>query len=608
MPLLEFIFLLATFAASACGKCYTPGPAFPVPNLSARYPSIETVTDKLDKAVNDILSSSEAWNRSTTSFSIQLASAKESLWSFYHTAPIQGRSDPLAVTGDTVFRIASISKTFTVYSILLQNGIHLDDPITKYLPDLAEEKNPFPYYPEWNQITIWSLASQLSGISRETGQEDLSSDKSLLADPLASGFPPLFDQELPPCQKNSSDRACTAEDVIETAKNRPRVFATNERSTYSNVAFVLLGLALENATGQTFPEIVTSSILTPLGMENTTITKPDDSVGNIPIGSNDWYRDLGVDASTGGIYSSANDLSKYLRSILSSTLLPQATTNAWMKPHSWTISGTESSTGMPWEMFRTTKLTRDGRAVDIITKGGSLNGYRSTIALVLEFGLGLTILVASPDEEAGGAINDLRENLIATLIPAVEEIVRADVRSNYAGWYGALVDFFKPLNPNWHVKISVDNMGPGLKIDEWISNGTDFLTVYGGLKGMPKDLSKWEARLLPTGIVRDGDKLDYEETWRVVTIQKKNWEDQPKIFADFCVTDVDVLMYGGYPLEEFVFKKREQDDKPTVNVVAMILGGLRRVLFKGEEGSEDYAREDGNMEIMENMKVLKALG
>jgi CubicO group peptidase (beta-lactamase class C family) len=73
------------------------------------------------------------------------------------------------------------------------------------------------------------------------------------------------------------------------------VFEVNDRSTYSNVAFSLLGLALERTTGKPYSEIISSSILEPLGMNHTTTRKPKDSDGIIPWGPNDWRRDLDSD-------------------------------------------------------------------------------------------------------------------------------------------------------------------------------------------------------------------------------------------------------------------------------------------------------------------------
>lgn len=160
--------------ALAIGSCYTPGPAFLTPKLTALDLQLERslLILKLNNLINDLLIGKErpdGWSPENTSFAIQLTSNQETLWESYHTASILGNytdSNPAPVSADTVFRIASISKTFTVYALLLENVIGLDDPITKYLPGLADVKQETPNSIKWDQITIRSLASQLSGIGR----------------------------------------------------------------------------------------------------------------------------------------------------------------------------------------------------------------------------------------------------------------------------------------------------------------------------------------------------------------------------------------------------------------------------------------------------------
>ena len=85
-------------------------------------------------------------------------------------------------------------------------------------------------------------------------------------------------------------------EIIGRARNRTKVFEANDRSTYSNVAFSLLGQVLEKATGKPYAEIIASLITGPLGMNNTGTTKPEDSAGIIPWGPiNDWAQELGPD-------------------------------------------------------------------------------------------------------------------------------------------------------------------------------------------------------------------------------------------------------------------------------------------------------------------------
>ncbi len=72
------------------------------------------------------------------------------------------------------------------------------------------------------------------------------------------------------------------------------MFAPNAKATYSNVAFILLGIVLENITGKSYEDLVKSNFFQPLGMQRSTITKPKDSDGIIPMMKNDWGADLGA--------------------------------------------------------------------------------------------------------------------------------------------------------------------------------------------------------------------------------------------------------------------------------------------------------------------------
>ena len=288
---------------------------------------------------------------------------------------------------------------------------------------------------------------------------------------------------------------------------------------------------------------------------------------------------------SGGIYASANDFSKYLQSILSSQLLPEAVTNAWMKPHSWT-SGTHSAYGMPWEILRSTKLTPDGRGIDIVTKGGALEKYFSTMAMMPEYGLGLTFLVAGDS----AALRDLQERIVATLVPAVEDLIRMEIKANYTGLWARFEDLWVgDPDMDFSLRFEVDDARAGIQVLDWVSNGTDFLSVYGRLKGMPEDLTQWEARLLPTGVyvsVEENDNL-IDEIWRLTAISKRTEDDQSKVFDDFCMTDVDTLMYNGVSLEEFHIVRGQGE------AGILYISGLRMLMFKAGPG---YIADRGTLQ------------
>ena len=175
MALIEILLtLVAPIVVNAA--CYNAGPAFPPVHRILYEKHFEQLRSELDNVISDILANPDGWTTNATSFAVQVTSANQSLWGSYYTAPILGEykdSEPTPVTGDTAFRIASISKSFTVYAALLESKIKFHDPITKYIPELADQqkRDPTPWDPdwdpEWDQITIQSLASQLSGIARE---------------------------------------------------------------------------------------------------------------------------------------------------------------------------------------------------------------------------------------------------------------------------------------------------------------------------------------------------------------------------------------------------------------------------------------------------------
>ena len=66
------------------------------------------------------------------------------------------------------------------------------------------------------------------------------------------------------------------------------MYEPNDRPTYSNVGFSLLGLVLERTSGSSYAEVIQARILDPLGMGNTSTEKPNDSLGIIPNRENDW--------------------------------------------------------------------------------------------------------------------------------------------------------------------------------------------------------------------------------------------------------------------------------------------------------------------------------
>lgn len=89
---------------------------------------------------------------------------------------------------------------------------------------------------------------------------------------------------------------------------------------------------------------------------------------------------------------------------------------------------------MPWEIPRSIKATPDGRPIEIVTKGGTLKGYFSVIALIPEFVLGVSILFAGEEK----VMLKVRENIIGALVREADRIARERLKHEFAGVFGTL--------------------------------------------------------------------------------------------------------------------------------------------------------------------------
>ena len=149
------------------------------------------------------------------------------------------------MTTNLHMRIGSETKTFTVTALLqlaAQGKLGLDDPIGRYVPGVVNG----------DTATLRELASMTSGIPSYTQVEPFFHD--LTSDPL---------------------RSFTPQQLLAYVAGEPALFPPGEGFDYSNTNTVLLGLVIEQVSGQSLPAYVEEHILKPLGMRDTAF--PTDS-------------------------------------------------------------------------------------------------------------------------------------------------------------------------------------------------------------------------------------------------------------------------------------------------------------------------------------------
>jgi len=169
-----FLVQLATANNSLCPLL---GPDFPPPRKISQNPRFRETINSFSNAIQQLVSTGNSsygpFDSANNTFSINVFSALSDapLYEYHYTAPLfsNGSVGTKTVNGDTVFRIGSISKLFTVFALLIEKGdVNLNDPVTKYVPELRNlPRDTVTDSVQWDDVTLGTLASHMSGIGRD---------------------------------------------------------------------------------------------------------------------------------------------------------------------------------------------------------------------------------------------------------------------------------------------------------------------------------------------------------------------------------------------------------------------------------------------------------
>lgn len=359
---------------------------------------------------------------------------------------------------------------------------------------------------------------------------------------------------------------CT--DLLGAVKAQIPIFAPNQQSTYSNVAFVLLGIVLARVSGRDYQSYIEAEIFEPLNMTKCTLSTPPDEAGVIPAGENYWDVDEGIQNPTGGFYASSTDLSKYLRYTLSKF---NGLTHAlnWFNPVSST-RGVNSFYGLPWEIYHTDRILQDSRrTVRFITKGGGLPGYSTVIILAPEYDLGFTILVAGNKE----MLLKLR-NIVTGFIRTAEDHAVQQLKERYEGTYVS-------SDPKLNSSVTLIADKRGLVITECVSNSSDVLHWGKEIAYIPEN---GFAQLVPTLLYRNAEEQKGEE-WRGQPVDHRSDHDR-QIWDDFCPTDIEGPLYAAVPINNMVFWDQDKHKRFQTLELSAFRVNLTRAHVENKAGEE----------------------
>nr|CAD01102.1 conserved hypothetical protein [Neurospora crassa] len=573
------LFLLAgvTHLALSTAKqnCPLYGPLFPKPTNLLQNAAIQAAAKSLDEIFLKYIDHDNTTGADHFSYAVEVFSGSEDtpLWSHYWTAPNLGVFNSTGVSRvdtHTVFRIGSITKIFTVLAFLATVGDRVwNDPVTKYLPELARlaEKTPggSMMVPDWEEVTLGSLASQTSGLMRDW-------------------FPPLPLEEFPPC---GTLPTCNRDQLFAGLGKLPPSFPTSSTPAYSDISFALLGYVAERITGKPFKTLVQDSVLTPLNLTHTFTSAPDDSLGIIPGNrhSTSWAFDLAEEAATGNMYTSAGDMSSLGRAIMRSALLKPAVTRRWLKPSVFT-SDPKSAVGMPWGIRQLDIGSNQSfQITHAFNKLGSLGAYTSLLAIIPDLDIGFSILAAG-DPPPGLAMY-IADTLTITYLSTMTYVARTEAGRMFSGQYRYMgnITVAVPNSPptnssnstppkytngtiierkrlNSSLTISTSPSTPGLILENWISNSTDMsfyaVAIGSNITDEYLDKIKPSVRLYPAGfseILPDGKgkRVAFKAVFEDLSLPERKPGLQ---MGTDCATWVGVtgVVYASRPLDLFTFE------------------------------------------------------
>jgi CubicO group peptidase (beta-lactamase class C family) len=195
-----------------------------------------------------------------------------------------------APDADSVFRIASMTKSFTAATVLLlrdEGELRLDDPVAQHVPELANLRGPTADSPV---ITIRHLLTMTAGFPTDDpwGDRQQGLDLDRFAELLRDGI--------------------------------SFAWAPGVRFEYSNLGYGILGRVITSVAGREYREVVRDRFLEPLGMRSTTYLEsevPEDRLVRGYVWRDDVFLDEPLDpygalASMGGVFTTVRDLSTWV--------------------------------------------------------------------------------------------------------------------------------------------------------------------------------------------------------------------------------------------------------------------------------------------------------
>ena len=278
-------------------------------------------------AVQKIDAAVEAWRSQSGAPALSLAVVVDNQLTLSKGYGLADLEKKVPARHDTVYRLASLTKSLTAIAVmqLVAGGkLDLDAPIQKYCPIFPEKQWP---------VTSRQLLTHLAGIRHNRWSET-----------------------------SSTQHFASINDSVKVFKDDALLFEPGTKYSYSTQGYVLLGCAIEGASGVPYFQYLHDHIFQPAGMTQTTLDDANLNIPNRAVGYRaglfgfswlKWLRgvhqapphDTSIKIPAGGLLSTVEDMARFAIAVMSGQLVqPDTLTTMWTKPK--TRDGKESQYGL----------------------------------------------------------------------------------------------------------------------------------------------------------------------------------------------------------------------------------------------------------------------
>jgi CubicO group peptidase (beta-lactamase class C family) len=289
----------------------------------------------------------------------------------------------VAVTADTVFPLASVSKQFLAAGVLVlaQEGkLVLDEKLSRYLAGTPEA---------WSEITVRQLLTHTSGLPRD--------------DPLGMDVVP-------------SDRA-----LFQSVAKLELAAAPGEKWAYSNLGYNILSLMIQQVSGEPWDRFLGHKIFVPLGMASTrrfslSAVIPNRAAGYVlGVGALHNGPPAARDLAAGGLVTTAADLAKWAAALETDRPLVQASRDPMWTParlRDGSVARTRGAGGYGFGWMVT-----EVAGHRLLAHGGSRPGYTAFLARYPDDHLTVAFLANLGGVEPTSLANRVAALYVPTLAP-----------------------------------------------------------------------------------------------------------------------------------------------------------------------------------------------